>query len=112
MNKYERTVAALEGGQDHTMKVFGHSMMPIIKSGSALTFRKTDDYQVGDVVLSKVKGRWIDAHQITKIDSEGRYLISNNKGWDNGWTRKIFGRVIAIEGEPFGRSTKKKNTGV
>ena len=103
MNKYERTVTALESGEDHTMKVFGHSMMPIIKSGSKLTFRKTDDYQIGDVVLSKVKGRWIDAHKITKIDADGRYLISNNKCWDNGWTRKIFGRVIAIEGEPFGR---------
>lgn len=103
MNKYERTVAALEGGQDHTMKVFGQSMMPIIKSGSALTFRKTDDYQVGDVVLSKVKGRWIDAHKITKIDADGRYLISNNKGFDNGWTKKVFGRVIAVNDEPFGR---------
>ena len=61
MNKYERTVAALDAGQDHTMKVFGHSMMPIIKSGSALTFRKVDHYEIGDVVLSKVKGRWIDA---------------------------------------------------
>jgi SOS-response transcriptional repressor LexA len=105
MNKYERTVEALDLGKDHTMKVFGQSMTPIIESGSALTFRKTDDYQVGDVVISKVKGRFIDAHKITKIDSEGRYLISNNKGWDNGWTRKVFGRVIAVNGEPFGRKT-------
>jgi SOS-response transcriptional repressor LexA len=105
MNKYRRTVAALERGEDHTMKVFGQSMLPMIRSGSALTFRKTDDYQIGDVVLSKVKGRWIDAHKITKIDAEGRFLISNNKGWDNGWTRKVFGRVIAVNGEPFGRSS-------
>ena len=85
MTKYERAVTALSEGRDHTMKVFGQSMIPIIKSGSALTFRKTDDYEVGDVVLSKVKGRWIDAHKITKIDANGRYLISNNKGWD--WLR-------------------------
>lgn len=103
MTKYERAVAALAEGHDFTMKVTGQSMMPIIKSGSALTFRKTDDYEVGDVVLSKVKGRWIDAHKITKIDASGRYLISNNKGWDNGWTKKVFGRVIAVNGEQFGR---------
>jgi len=107
MNKYERVLDTLEKGEDATMKVTGHSMMPIIKSGSALTFRKTDDYQVGDVVFCKVKGskgsRYIDAHKITKIDAEGRYLISNNKGWDNGWTRTIFGRVISVNGDQFGR---------
>jgi len=103
VNKYERVLAALERGEDATMKVFGQSMMPIIKSGSKLTFRRTNDYEVGDVVISRVRSRIIDAHKITKIDADGRYLISNNKCWDNGWTRKIFGRVIAIEGEPFGR---------
>ena len=104
MNKYEWVLSALESGEDATMKVFGQSMMPIIKSASLLTFRKTDDYKVGDVVISRVKSRIIDAHQITKIDAEGRFLISNNKGRDNGWTRKIFGRVIAVNDEPFGRS--------
>jgi len=59
--RYQRAVDQLSAGHDHTMKVFGNSMQPIIESGSKLTFRKTDDYQVGDVVLSKVKGRWIDA---------------------------------------------------
>lgn len=79
------------------MKVFGHSMMPKIKSGSILTFQVAHTYEIGDVVFSKVKGKYIDAHQITKIDAEGRYLISNNHGYDNGWTNKIFGKVINIE---------------
>lgn len=105
MTKYERAVADLDAGRDHTMKVFGNSMQPKIESGSELTFRKTDDYEVGDVVLSKVKGRWIDAHQITKVDAQGRFMISNNKGWDNGWASKVFGRVISVNGKPFGRAT-------
>ena len=103
MQKYERAVAALDEGKEHTMKVIGNSMLPIITSGSSLTFRKDSTYEIDDVVLTKVKGRWFDAHKITKIDTKGRYLISNNKGWDNGWTRKVYGRVIAINGEPFGR---------
>ena len=78
------------------MKVFGNSMTPIIKSGSLLTFEKADEYEIGDIVLCKVKGRWIDAHKITKKSNKG-YLISNNHGWDNGWTRRIFGRVVDIE---------------
>ena len=88
------------------MKVFGQSMKPKIESGSLLTFKQTNDYQVGDVVLSKVRGRFIDAHQITKIDAEGRYMISNNRGHDNGWTRAIFGRVVSVNGEPFGRKVE------
>ena len=79
------------------MKVFGNSMLPKVKSGSTLTFEPQDAYKVGDIVISKVKGRFIDAHQITKIDASGRYLISNNKGHDNGWTRTIYGKVTKIE---------------
>lgn len=107
MNKYERVSSELAEGLESSMKVFGQSMLPIIKSGSLLTFKKTDDYEVGDVVLSRVNGRWIDAHKITKIGADGRYLISNNRGWDNGWTRQIFGRVVAVNGEPFGRNKKR-----
>jgi SOS-response transcriptional repressor LexA len=104
MNKYDRALAALEQTGVHSMKVFGQSMKPKIESGSLLTFHKTDDYQVGDVVLSRVKSRFIDAHQITKIDAEGRYMISNNRGRDNGWTKKIFARVVKVNGKPFGRA--------
>lgn len=103
MDKYERVLAALSRGEDTSMKVFGQSMMPLIKSGSVLTFRRTDDYEVGDVVISRVKGHIIDAHKITKVGSDGRFMISNNKGYDNGWASKIYGRVIAVNGEPFGR---------
>lgn len=103
MNKYERTTKTLEGGQDAAMKVFGNSMRPIITSGAKLLFRRTDDYQIGDVVFCKVKGRLIDAHKIIKIDSKGRFMIANNLGRENGWASQIFGRVIALDGKPFGR---------
>jgi len=76
-------------------KVFGQSMNPILESGSYLTFEKRAHYGVGDIVFCKVRGRYIDAHKITKIDSQGRYMISNNHGHDNGWTSQIFGKVIA-----------------
>jgi SOS-response transcriptional repressor LexA len=94
MSKYERMQQELTD-QGHTQaKAFGHSMKPILESGSLLTFEKRGHYEVGDIVFCKVKGRYIDAHKITKIDSQGRYLISNNHGHDNGWTSQIFGKVI------------------
>ena len=103
-DKYERVTKLLADGKDATMKVFGKSMLPIIQSGSKLTFKATNDYQVGDVVFCKVKGRYIDAHKITKVDAQGRFMIANNKGWENGWTRQIYGRVVEINGQPFGRA--------
>jgi hypothetical protein len=104
-DRYQRAIDALTAGRDHTMQVSGNSMVPIIYSKSSLTFSPTEDYQVGDVVFCKVEGRLIDAHKITKRAADGRFMISNNKGYDNGWASKIYGRVIAVNGEPFGRAS-------
>ena len=101
MTKYQRLLQALQEHKKGEMRVFGHSMMPRIKSGSKLTFEVADSYEIGDVVFCKVKGRFIDAHKITKKSSDGRYLISNNKGWDNGWTRQIYGKVTQVDGIAF-----------
>jgi len=97
MNKYARLQQELSTVGEGKMKGFGNSMMPIIKSGSLLTFKKADDYDIGDIVFCKVKGRYIDAHKITKKDAQGRCMIANNKGFENGWTTQIFGKVVDIE---------------
>ena len=79
-------------------------MTPIFpaKTSVKMTYVKQADYQVGDIVFCKVKGRWIDAHLVTRKSEQG-YLISNNHGWDNGWTRNIFGRVVKAE---WGKTVK------
>lgn len=82
-------------------KGFGNSMTPILKSGSLLTFKRCKNYKVGDVVFCKVKGRFIDAHLITRKAHDGRYLISNNHGHDNGWTKTIYGKVVKVNGQDF-----------
>jgi phage repressor protein C with HTH and peptisase S24 domain len=102
MSKYLEALEVLNEGKQHTMSVFGTSMLPLIESGSNLTFLKTDDYVVGDGVIVKVNGNWM-THKITKVGSDGRYMISNNKGHDNGWTKTVYGRAIAMNGKPFGR---------
>jgi len=96
-NKHLRLLQDLTDHGKGTIKAFGSSMLPLIKSGSTLTFETAESYDVGDIVFCKVNGRFITAHKITKKDKSGRYLISNNHGHDNGWTRKIFGRVVEVE---------------
>jgi SOS-response transcriptional repressor LexA len=71
--------------------------LPILKSGSLLTFTKSEDYAIGDIVFCKVKGHYIDAHKIVKKDTNKGYLIANNHGFENGWTKIVFGKVIKAE---------------
>ena len=87
----------LEEHSSGKMKCFGSSMLPILKSGSTLTFVKQTNYEIGDIVFCKVKGRFIDAHKITKIHPNRGYMIANNHGWENGWTKVIYGRATEAE---------------
>ena len=97
MNKYERVKLELETIGTSKMKVFGSSMLPIVQSGSLLTFEKKADYQIGDIVFCKVRGRYIDAHKIIKKDAGQRFLIANNHGFENGWTNQIYGKAVLAE---------------
>jgi len=97
MNKFERLKIELAEKGHGKMKAFGSSMMPILKSGSTLTFEAAGEYEIGDIVFCKVKGRYIDAHKIIKKDLGKGFLIANNHGWENGWTQAIFGRVVVAE---------------
>lgn len=97
MNKYNRLKQELEESGRGSMKAFGNSMLPIIKSGSTLTFEKREFYEIGDIVFCKVKGRFIDAHKITKEDPNKGYMIANNHGFENGWTKTIFGKAVQAE---------------
>jgi len=96
MNKYEILKENLVQHGTGKMKCFGSSMTPIITTGAIITFIKQEDYEIGDIVFCKVKGRYIDAHKITKKD-QGRWMISNNHGFDNGWTKTIFGKAIQAD---------------
>jgi phage repressor protein C with HTH and peptisase S24 domain len=76
------------------MKAFGSSMVPLIESGSLLSFETRETYQVGDIVFCRVRGRWIDAHKIVASDARRGFLIANNRGHENGWTHQVFAKVV------------------
>lgn len=99
MTKYQRLLGDLLADGFGEMKCFGNSMLPILSNPSTCTYRTFFEYSVGDIVFCKVRGRWIDAHKITKIGPDGRYMIANNKGHENGWTREVYGKVVeAVSG--------------
>jgi len=95
--KYTKAISELAKDGTTIMKVFGNSMTPLIQSGSTLTFQRCDKYEIGDIVFCRCNGRFVDAHKITSQNDKRGYLISNNHGHDNGWTHRIFGKVVRIE---------------
>lgn len=91
-------IEKLKNGETFSYRPHGSSMKPKINSGDLVTVAPVDvaDVVVGDVVYCKVKGR-VFLHLVTAVGDDGRFLISNNHGHDNGWTRNIYGRVVKVE---------------
>lgn len=89
-------IEELQKGMTIQFRPVGNSMVPRIYSKQLVTVSPDiSNLQVGDVVFCKVNGN-ILLHLITAIQGE-RYQISNNKGHVNGWTNKIYGKVVKIE---------------
>ena len=67
----------------------GNSMTPILKSRQPCLLSPIDRaLKKGDIVFAKVKGNWY-THRILQVGDDGRVLIGNNHGHENGWTSRV-----------------------
>jgi hypothetical protein len=75
----------------------GNSMLPLIKSRQPVKIEPAtwETVQVGDIVYCTVHGRTY-THLVKAIDPIKGCLIGNNHGRINGYTKKIYGKVIEI----------------
>lgn len=75
----------------------GNSMVPLINSGQdhRLGPVKLEDVKVGDIVYAKVHGRFF-THLVKAIDPNKGLQIANNRGFINGWTKQVFGKVLEV----------------
>jgi SOS-response transcriptional repressor LexA len=76
----------------------GHSMKPLIESGDLVVIEPTDTAEVGDIVLCKVRGSHY-LHKVLAKKANGRCQIGNNRGYINGWTKQIFGKLVENKGK-------------
>ena len=90
-------VKGLQKGEIVIIKPAGNSMKGKVESGSKVTVEpiELDKIVIGDIVLCKVTGKQY-LHLVKAIDNK-RFLIGNNRGGTNGWTRTIYGKAINIE---------------
>jgi hypothetical protein len=92
-------IAALRNGKTVQFRPKGNSMSGKIENKQLVTVAPVDpkDVQAGDIVLCKVGGA--EYLHLVKAVQDGRFLIGNNRGHDNGWTgaNGIYGRVVRVE---------------
>lgn len=90
-------IARLQAGETVSFRPRGTSMTPRIMSGQLCTVEPVhlSALAVGDVVLCKVAGSEY-LHLVKAIQGE-RVQIGNMRGRINGWTRSVYGRLVAVE---------------
>jgi len=87
----------LQNGEKIITSEKGNSMVPLIYSGQKhkIIPINWEDCSVGDIVYCKVRGSFY-THLVKAKNNEKGLLIGNNKGRTNGWTKKVYGRVVEI----------------
>jgi len=96
-------IEKLLDGETAKFRPRGNSMEGKVSSGQLVTVEPlTDqDLQPGTIVLCRVKGKDY-LHLIKQVQTKGdnlRYLIGNNRGFNNGWVSRgsIYGICTQVE---------------
>jgi len=87
----------LQNGETIISKEPGNSMTPILKHRQPVRIAPCnwEDVKTGDIVYCKVNGYYY-THLVKAVNEKRGCLIGNNHGHVNGWTKKIYGKVIEI----------------
>ena len=90
-------IQKLLNGETIVSKEPGISMLPILRSKQAVILQPIDweDCKSGDIVFCKVRGNCF-THLVKGKNAKRGLLIGNNQGHLNGWTKKVYGKVIEI----------------
>lgn len=92
-----RYIDELQSGRTVEMRPVGHSMSGRINHRQLVTIVPVPDtstVKIGDIVLCSVRGR--DRLHLIKAIRDGSFLIANNHGHENGWTRTVYGVVTEV----------------
>jgi len=90
-------IEKLANGETVRHKGYGNSMLPIIKSGQVQILEpcKWEDTKVGDAVYCTVRSSTY-THLVKQKNDQKGCLIGNNHGRINGWTKKVYGRLVRV----------------
>ena len=97
MSRPNYKLKKLQMGETFVTSEKGNSMVPLIKSGQEhrLAPATWENCEKGDIVYCKVGGRFY-THLVHGKNQDKGLLIGNNRGRMNGWTKKVYGKVIEV----------------
>jgi hypothetical protein len=98
MSYHQNKVKLLQEGKTFITSESGNSMLPHIKSKQDHKLEPVTDLstlKVKDIVFCKVRGKYY-THMVYAIDKIKGVQIGNAKGFINGWTKQVYGKVIEI----------------
>lgn len=101
MSQFASYIAKLQAGETVSLRPQGGSMKGLIESGQLCTVEPVsgDRVKKGEVVLCRVMGCDY-LHLVKAVRGKGgecEFLIGNNRGGTNGWTRAVYGRCVQVE---------------
>lgn len=79
----------------------GNSMAPKLKSREPVILEPVtsfESFEKGDIAYVKIKGKHY-THLVYGTSPEKGLLIGNNKGYVQGWTKKVYGKAHLIPAE-------------
>lgn len=91
-------VEKLLAGENVITRERGNSMVPLIYSNQEheLAPVKLEECRVNDIVYCRLSGGRHYTHLVTAVDPHKGLQISNNKGYVNGWTKTVYGKVVKV----------------
>ncbi|MFW6130759.1 MAG: hypothetical protein ACOC56_06185 [Atribacterota bacterium] len=92
-----RVVEKLMNGEEVVNREPGNSMIPKIKHRQAVRIKPCTwkDVKKGDIVYCKVRGNFY-THLVKATNIKRGCLIGNNHGRINGWTKKVYGKIVEV----------------
>ena len=88
----------LDEGREVVVRAKGNSMLPYIRSErDSVVLKKSDDLEVGDIVLVQMPGRYV-MHRIIRREGDNFTMMGdgNSRGTESFRREDVLGKVIWI----------------
>lgn len=90
----------LNSNRDADISVTGVSMDPSLRAGDVVTIRRTESYEIGDILVFLYKNNELLIHRLLRIKDQ-RYFCKGDNAFrlEDVLYEQIFGKVVKVNGE-------------
>lgn len=91
------------------ISVTGVSMEPSLRAGDVVTIRRTESYEVGDILVFLYKNNELLIHRLLRIKGQ-RYFCKGDNAFrlEDADYEQVFGKVVKVNGEELTPATTQQ----